>query len=81
LLQIGHVESAQISIFIHILDKKFKIALVVFSVPYNTSVRSDLVFDEVDGTVTITFYTAVLYKNTSSNPSYPGFNAHREEER
>jgi len=28
------------------LDKKFKIALVVFSVPYNTSVLSDCMSDD-----------------------------------
>jgi hypothetical protein len=56
------VESAQISIFDSTLDKTFKIALVVFSVPYNTSVLSDLVFDERDGTVIMTLYTFVLYK-------------------
>ena len=49
----GHVESAQMSILKSTLDKKFKIILVVFSVPYNTSVLSDLVADgdkEDDGT-------------------------------
>jgi hypothetical protein len=58
----GHVESAQMSIFVFELYKKFKIVLVVFSVPYNTSVLSDLVLDEGDGTVTMTFYTVLLYK-------------------
>jgi hypothetical protein len=50
----GHVVSAQISIFIPTLDRTFKIALVVFSVPYNTSVLSEFALgdDEDDGTVT-----------------------------
>jgi len=34
------------------LDKKFKIALVVFSAPYNTSVLSDVVLDGERGSVT-----------------------------
>src|ERR671922_1483696 len=59
----GHVESAQISILDSAPKKNFKIALVVFSVPYNTSVLSDLVFDEDDGTVTYeVVYTGLLYK-------------------
>jgi hypothetical protein len=41
------------SIFICAVDKKFKIALVVFSVPYTTSVLSDLVYEQDDDTVTM----------------------------
>ena len=37
----GHVESAQMSSFVSTSIKNFKIALVVFSGPYNTWVRSE----------------------------------------
>jgi hypothetical protein len=59
----GQVESAQISIFDSTLDKTLKIALVVFSVPYNTSVLSDFTLgddgeEDDGGTVT---YDSILY--------------------
>ena len=60
----GHVESAQISILNCEPAKNPRIVLVVFSVPYNTCVLSELVFGEGedDGTFTMIFYVMVLYK-------------------
>ena len=66
----GHVESAQISIFDSMLDKTLKIALVVFSVPYNTSALSRLALDEdedKDGTYDSLFITSIYYLGIPCN--------------
>jgi hypothetical protein len=52
------------------LDKTLKIALVVFSVPYNTSALSRLALDEdedKDGTYDSLFITSIYYLGIPCN--------------